>query len=215
MLWGHVHMTQRAYPCHQVAALTVSARHTYTTVAADTTASSASTLQQPRHIVVTLTALYHLIFTSFTLSPFEFSPSRCGSCNPNVQDASPQRLPSAHLTTLSFAISLGLYTALEISSPYPSSVTPHEELTLTLIPLPPQSLSPTVLAGQGAFPTTAAYLLLCVSSSSSDVDFVNLYSSAVVFLKLLFSFFLSSTFSKYGTLGWLSPPCHSLVSLLQ
>ena len=69
------------------------------------------------------------------------------------QGASPQRLPSAHLTTLSFAISLGLYTALEISSPYPSSVTPHEELTLTLIPLLPQSLSPTVLAGQGAFPT--------------------------------------------------------------
>lgn len=69
------------------------------------------------------------------------------------QGASPQRLPSAHLTTLSFAISFGLYTALEISSPYPSSVTPHEELTLTLIPLLPQSLSPTVLAGQGAFPT--------------------------------------------------------------
>ena len=73
------------------------------------------------------------------------------------QGASPQRLPSAHLTTLSFAISFGLYTALEISSPYPSSVTPHEELTLTLIPLLPQSLSPTVLAGQGAFPTLAMY----------------------------------------------------------
>ena len=92
------------------------------------------------------------------------------------QGASPQRLPSAHLTTLSFAISLGLYTALEISSPYPSSVTPHEELTLTLIPLLPQSLSPTVLAGQGAFPTLPPLLmkermtLFCFVSSTTGVS---------------------------------------------
>ena len=63
------------------------------------------------------------------------------------QGASPQRLPSAHLTTLSFAISFGLYTAPESARHTLTSlsVIPHEELTLALILLLLRRLSPTVL----------------------------------------------------------------------
>ena len=83
------------------------------------------------------------------------------------QGASPQKLPSAHLTTLSFAISSGRYTALEISSPYPylfigdttrrahlyfDTASTSKPVTYSTLLLP-QSLSPTVQAGQGAFPT--------------------------------------------------------------
>ena len=67
-----------------------------------------------------------------------------------------------------------------------------------------------------AYFSTAAYLLHCVSSSSYMTSIRLYIVSGRCFSKIIIFFFsFSSTFSKYGVLGWLCPGYCSPVSLLQ